>query len=302
MPNLLKPFFRLIPLLFLLFACKKNAVELDNSNPGFSIEKEPNAVLRSLQMSGIYFDQDLIVSDTSKGRNWYIENVVDTTTAYEGIPSTLRFTLKGKTAPFTFQNYIVSLPTANGFWQVNPILFATPPGFSLQIPSLVQPGLLKLQISAKLVKIEAGVRVDSFYTKSIEHVVNYSVPDACELSLAGKNKQGLTFRKVNLGNVPGKLKISFLSMDSSNGNLKSDRFDLRYNSAFVLSSASTTVLATYSPSCAGINTGAQKVQGWKEYTYDYDPKQGKEAELYIQSNCTDTTSGLSWQLKMECPK
>jgi hypothetical protein len=157
-------------------------------------------------------------------------------------------------------------------------------------------------VSAKLVKFVSGVAVDSFYTQKVNQVVQFLEPEGCSIALQGKNKQGLVYRKINLGDKPGTLKIRFLSMDSSTKNKTSDRFDLKYNATYILSSSNSKPLASYIPSCSGLATGAQKRQGWREYTYKYDPIQGTKAELYIQSNCSDTTKGTSWQFEMDCPQ
>jgi hypothetical protein len=91
-------------------------------------------------------------------------------------------------------------------------------------------------------------------------------------------------------------------MDSSTSNKTSDRFDLKYNATYILSSSNTKPPAAYLPSCSGLAAGAQRRQGWKEYSYQYDPVQGTKAELFIQSNCSDTTKGTSWQFEIDCPQ
>ena len=281
----------------LFTACSKDALELKDSNSGFDPETEGGAALRSLQLNGVFFDEDPLVSDTAGGKNYYLTSIADTMYAYEGIPITLKFGFIGASAGYSIQKFFIQNPLETGYWDIGA---SSGNGFNVTIPSLVRPGKLSMLVSAKLVKYIAGIKVDSFYTKGISQIVELKVPDNCDVSLSGRNKQGLIYRKIKLGNNAGKIKISFLSMDSATSNKTSDRFDFRYNNTFVMSSSKTPVGAGFIPSCTGLSVGAQKVQGWKEYTFTYDPKNGTDAELYIQSNCTDTTKGLSWQLKMQC--
>lgn len=288
-------------LVFLILGgCSKATLEIPDTDPRLDPASDIEGVLKALQLPSDFYDEEAPApSDTSDNRNWYIVGNQDTSFVYEGVPVTLKFT--GKGAPNTYQvrQLYLEMPPTTGHWLIkqsgsNSITFS--------IPSLVRAGYLNMLVSAKLVKFVGGVAADSFYTQKVKQVVRLLEPEGCSFTLQGKNKQGLIYRKINLGDKPGTLKVRFLSMDSSTSNKTSDRFDLKYNATYILSSSNTKPPAAYLPSCSGLAAGAQRRQGWKEYSYQYDPVQGTKAELFIQSNCSDTTKGTSWQFEIDCPQ
>lgn len=290
-----------VALVFLVVGgCTKSNLEIPDTDPRLDPSTDNEGVLKSLQLTSDFFDEDpLQPSDTSDNRNWYLVGNQDTSSVYEGTPVTLRFTVKGAPSTYQIRQLYLEMPPATGHWLIKQ------PGagnITFSIPSLVRPGFLNMVVSGKLVKYVGGVAADSFYTRKVKQVVRFLEPEGCSFEIQGKNKQGLIYRKINLGEKAGSLKIRFLSMDSSTTNKTSDRFDLKYNATYVLSSSNTKVPSSYLPSCAGLAAGAQRRQGWKEYSFEYDPAQGTKAELFIQSNCSDTTKGISWQFEMDCPQ
>jgi len=283
----------------ILGGCSKATIEIDDTDPRLDPAHDIEGVLKSLQLTSDFFDEDApSPTDTSENRNWYIVGNQDSSFVYEGVPVSLKFTVKGAPAAYQVRQLYLEMPPTSGHWLIKQAGTAT---ITFTIPSIVKAGKLNMLVSAKLVKFVGGVATDSFYTQKVRQVVYYLEPEGCSFELQGKNRQSMVYRKINLGDKPGKITVRFLSMDSSTTNKTSDRFDLKYNSAYILSSSSTKVPAAYFPSCAGLAAGALKRQGWKEFTYDYDPENGTKAEVFIQSNCSDTTRGISWQFKMECP-
>jgi hypothetical protein len=295
--------FSVAIVLLILGGCSKTKPEIPDTDSRLDPKNDIEGVLKAIQISSDFYDEDPPVpSDTSNNRHWFIVGNQDTSTVYEGVPVTLGFSLKGAPSSYKVRQLYLEMPPATGHWLIKLLNAAN---ITFSIPSLVRPGDLNMMVSAKLVKYNGNVATDSFYTQKIKQVVRFLEPEGCSFKLQGKNKQGLVYRKVNLGNKPGTLKVRFLSMDSSTSNKTSDRFDLKYNAAFILTSSRTTVPNNYNPSCSGLAVGAQRRQGWREYTYVYAPS-GKTnntfAELYIQSNCSDTTRGISWQFEMDCPQ
>ncbi|HOY96917.1 MAG TPA: hypothetical protein PK509_14325, partial [Catalimonadaceae bacterium] len=282
----------------ILGGCSKSKIEIPDSSTRLDPSTDIEGVLKSLQLTSDFFDEDPpLPSDTSDNRNWYLVGIQDTSSVYEGAPVTLKFAVKGVPPSYQVRQLYLEMPPATGHWLIKQAGTAS---ITFTIPSLVRPGNLNMVVSAKLVKYSGGVAQDSFYTAKIKQLVRFLEPEGCSFELQGKNKQGLIYRKINLGDKAGTLKVKFLSMDSSTSNKTSDRFDLKYNAAYILSSSNTKVPAAYIPACTGLAAGAQRKQGWREYSYEYDPVNGTKAELFIQSNCSDTTKGVSWEFKMEC--
>lgn len=295
-----RPFLQAFTVLIILGSCAKSNLEIPDTDPRLDPVNDIEGVLKVLQLSADFYDEDPhLPSDTSDNRNWYLVGAQDSSSVYEGSPVTLKFSVKGPSASYAIKQLYLEMPPATGHWLIKQGGFNS---ITFSIPSLVKAGYLNMVVSAKLVKTVAGVAEDSFYTQKIKQVVQLLDPEGCSFALQGKNKQGLIYRKIHLGDKAGTLKVRFLSMDSSTNNKTSDRFDLKYNASFVLSSSTKSVPPAYTASCAGLAAGAQKIQGWKEYSYEYDPVNGTNAELFIQSNCSDTTKGVSWQFEMVCPQ
>lgn len=282
----------------ILSSCSKGDLELDEANPGINPAIDKEGTLRSLMIfRGIFFDADILPSDTTFGRNWYLKTTFDTLTAYEGIPVDFQVT---KSAPnaYTLSQIYVELEGATGYWQLDAV--GGVGKISLGIPSLVKSGKIPLLVSGKLRKVTVD-EVDSFYTEPIRILLDYKAPETLPASFSGKNGSQTFRRRLNLGSKKGAITVRFLSMDSSTTNKTSDRFDLKYNSKWVLSSAKTKPADNFNPTCSGLAAGAQKTQGFREYTYDYDPTNGTIADLFVQGNCTDTASGISWRMEIQGP-
>lgn len=282
----------------LFFSCSKADLELDESTPNINPSIDREGTLRSLMIfRGIFFDADILPSDTTFGRNWYLKTTTDTVTCYEGIPVDLQVT-KVAPAPYILSQIYVELEGATGYWQLDAV--GGVGKINLAIPSLVKSGKIPLLVSGKLRKATVD-EVDSFYTEPVKILLDYKAPEVLPVSFSGKNGSPIFRRRLNLGSKKGAITIRFLSMDSSTTNKTSDRFDLKYNAKWVLSSARTKPLDNFVPSCTGLSSGAQRTQGFKEYKYDFDPDNGSIADLYIQGNCTDTTKGTSWQIEITGP-
>jgi hypothetical protein len=288
--------------LFLSLSCSKNAVDLKDSEFGFDPIAEPSATLRNLHVNAIFFEEEPPVSDTANGRNWFIIPPTDSIDTYEGTTMDLRFNIKNIPIGYSVRHFLLKLPGSLGYWEVRTLGSGAPQGFNLLVPKTVRPGMLKLQISAKVARVVGGAVLDSFYTQSVEKVVNVLSPQNCGFSLTGRNRKDIIYRKINLPDRDGKLKIRFFTIDSASGNKTGDRFDVRYNARYILSSAPAKVDPNFIPGCGGLNTGAQKLQGWKEYTVDFKSAEGRTMELFVQGNCSDTTKGTSWRLEFGCPE
>jgi hypothetical protein len=281
-----------------LLSCSKGDLELDESTPNINPSIDREGTLRSLMIfRGIFFDADILPSDTTFGRNWYLKTSFDTITCYEGIPVDLQVT-KVAPGPYILSQIFVEMEGATGYWQLDAV--GGIGKINLAIPSLVKSGKIPLLISGKLRKATID-EVDSFYTEPVRILLDYKAPDVLPVSFSGNNSNQIFRRRLNLGSKKGAVTVRFLSMDSSTSNKTSDRFDLKYNSKWVVSSARTKPLDNFVPSCAGLSSGAQRTQGFKEYTYDFNPDNGSIADLYVQGNCTDTTKGTSWRIEIKGP-
>lgn len=114
-----------------------------------------------------------------------------------------------------------------------------------------------------------------------------------ETPYSESGSQGLTVRKLVLGDTPGTITIEYEMYTLP------DRLDIKYNDQWVASTASTPLAADGSPPASVCFDGAPGyVPGNGTLSFQYDPKNSKEVLIYMYG-CFGQTR---WDISVNCPE
>jgi hypothetical protein len=161
------------------------------------------------------------------------------------------------------------------------------------IPGLVNEGNIKMTLCAELACIFPGYENLRVVTDTVNFHLIVRPALRCNSLINGSN--GIFIRKMDLGSAPGRVKVRFQTDGVP------DRFDLKINGKYVLSSCPvlpgpTTIPGCKDPSCFIIIEN----QGWKEYQFNYIPSEGPFLEIFAVGWCAAENTG--WNLQIGCPE
>lgn len=295
----------------LLSACNKNYDELPDTLIGIDPVKDPNMLNKLLMLEGSFRENEPFPAKTGMtplGAT-AISGHPDTVSVSLGEPIFIQFGLNNP-IPAAFARLkamYLKVSGAKGYWSIRWDTANTTSNnfaFSFRVPyGLVRPHSFKIAyaIDIRAIRPIPLVSDTMFITDTVNTVVNLIRPANCgdTLRLPGGK---LSIRKWNLGNKKGRVKVSFLSTYS---NFDSpDRFDIKYNNRYILSTATTLLPSTQIPKCKGTGVSNEEgfiyTNGWKNYYFDYDPAISTEVIFYGLGNCYSAAGGYS--ISLSCPE
>lgn len=110
-----------------------------------------------------------------------------------------------------------------------------------------------------------------------------------------EGNDGITVRSYDLGEVPGKVKISWNTFTIK------DRVDIRYGNQWIGSTDDVLLAPNEAPpakDCDDVTTGDGFVGGVNQLVFDYDPSKSRKLDIYV-SGCLN--GGTQWYFDITCP-
>lgn len=275
--------------LFWIHGCKTADIELESKDLGIDPAKHPDAFVKLLQTRGRFYDSPMPADgDTTFGFlpiNY--PKAIDFQTASE-IP--ISFNLQNLNPLFTVDSLFFTIDGSIGHWAVPFTRTGNSFRFEFLIPRTVRKGEFCLQFK---VLVKASGR--RFLSKPGKVCVIDPPTILCSDSLQGIT--GITplllIKKMVLSEKKGK--VVFLW----NTFVIPDRFDIKYNNEFVVSSG-TLLKEGEVPNCSS-DGFVDTRRRYRVYEWDgYDPAISREITIYLHNSCLD--SNTEWRFKVVCPQ
>jgi hypothetical protein len=307
----------ILSLVIVLSACKKDYDELPDSLIGIDPVKEKTTLNKLLMLEGSFRENGIFPRKTGitpLGAT-SISNYPDTVSAGVGEPIIIQFNLSNPIPPAFAKlcSLYIKVSGSQGYWSAKWDTANTRGNefaFQLRVPfGLVRAKSFKLTYAIDIRAFRAipGSNDTIFITDTVNTFVNL-VPGAnCGDTLRLPSMR-LSIRKWNLGDRKGRVKVGFLST-FSNANAP-DRFDIKYNNRYVVSTAPTLLPPSQIPRCKGTGVDNEEgfifTNGWMqkpEWEFDYDPAISREVIVYGLGNCyigSAATGGYS--ITLSCPQ
>jgi hypothetical protein len=165
--------------------------------------------------------------------------------------------------------------------------------FSLAVPRLIKDGQIKITISSELRCTFPGQTSLRVKTDTVNAVLKLGGPLKCGFQFVGG--VGYYLQRVDLGEKPGKVKISF------NTGPIPDRMEIIYNQKNIISTCPVLPDDFKFPSCS--EEGCFTIipdQKWRDYFFDYNPDNGKYLQIIVLGWCSDPKTG--WGIRVSCPE
>lgn len=280
--------------LFFTFSCKKSDPELESNRIRIDPDREIDALNKSLQLKGHYYDGAMPVQTTTGPILFNLVVPQDTIETGEQtsifipffIPDQGRFTLCGTN---------VQVVGAKGYWRVAAVNDTGSGDYFLElaIPSLVREGNVRLRMNAELC-ISLNGQSLRVVTQPVEVLLTIRPALNCGDTLQGAT--GLTITKFYMGDKKGKVRLKL-----STGAV-GDRMDVRFGGRYILSTCGPLLRPSQYPKCSSPaecfpTTGAYQ---FRDYTFDYDPAISKFVEVYTLGFCSQPQT--VWIVRMGCPE
>jgi len=296
----------------MFWACKKSEDLTSPTILGLDPTNNKDGLNKVLQMEGHFYDEEIpkrrlaldsVIQDsldknfpvlTLGGLQRFVELA-------EGVSLFLPFQLFQNGLPFILPsgfkicNGYLKVNSSSGHWKVPVKVDANGKDFFIDviIPKFVREGKFSLNYSAEICGKFQG-RSFNFITDTTTTNIDVLPKIPCGDTITGS--YGLTIRKYLLGDKKGKVKVSFRTHEIG------DRFDLKYNNKYLLSTGTILSEGRY-PRCITPNGPSQGFiitnNTFKDYFFDYDPKISKELTFYALGSCNDART--SWDITISCP-
>jgi hypothetical protein len=303
MKKIVQNFLPVLVFSIFLFGCKKGDIDLKSTEIGIDPAVNIDMVNQLLQLEGTLVDGDLPASKKGFTGQIYPIRLRDGTlkadSIFYGYDDSLFVTFKILSMPgvYKIRSLQFKLQGAKAYWKV-PVINDNSGeyAFTFSIPRLIKQSDLRLDFNAEVFASQ-GTRRDSAVTDSATVYLKVPKPLPCNgPEIIGNN--GLFQRQVKLGNVPGKVKLLFLTGGVG------DRLDVRYNGQYIISTCPSLLSPWQFPKCNSpaecfVRTREGDVDLYKEYSFEYDPAKSKTMDIMVTGYCTDLFT--YWKLKIQCP-
>jgi hypothetical protein len=294
----------------LLASCSKSDSVLNENLIGFSPEKDKENVNRILQIRGTYrTNQNLprksspitigpftfnpsepyIIRQRPKTENDTIE-IGNETQAF--IP--IKFTNVDYGQYFKPVTVYFKVTGAKGVWKIpfERDISQIAGSISLAVPALVREGGFRVTLCAELACIFPGYDTIRVVTDTVNAFLSVRPPIPCNTTYTGG--AGLTIRKFSLGEKAGKVKVRFITYAVN------DRLEIRHGGKYVVSSCPTIPDNASYPRCSDDNCFIITNKDWREFFFDFDPRNGPFVEVIVLGWCGNTITG--WSVNVGCPE
>jgi hypothetical protein len=311
-------------LAWVISACSKTEFpELKDNQIGFNPATEKEEVNRILQVKGTYLADSAFPAKSGT-----------ITIVYQGIPFSyngsqlflfrkgvqdtievgnesnafipLRLSKVDKGDFFTPKFAYLKVTGAKGLWKIpvepdpsEPTLDISSDGFcNLAVPALVREGDIKISICVASQCNFPGYTSIMVYSDTINALLSVRKPIPCGSDTI-KGRAGLTIRKIDFGEnaLKGTVRIRFKSFGIP------DRLDVRFRQQYVVSTCNEKPDAANFPSCKPdgcFKTTGVSGQQWFDYSFPFDPANGRYAEVLVRGSCDDPRT--LWELQVFCPE
>lgn len=267
-------------LLFCVTMCKKDD-RLEYLGP-IDPAKDPSGFCKALQIEGTNNSGELPSKTTSGFR---ITNAQSSALAAQGANLYIPFTF---TASEPITGIYLRIEGSDNYWEI-PVKGQVSGGsyvFTVGIPRNILAGKSRIEYNAYNAKGETTNTI----TMNTEVALTR---DACTDGIYRESgSQGLTVRRLKLGDKAGEVLISFEMYSLP------DRLDIQYNGEWVASTAPTVLGKDQTPPPSVCYDGTVGyVSGRGTLKVNYDPAKSKEIVIYM-SGCFGATA---WDISVQCP-
>jgi hypothetical protein len=304
----------LLFLVMVISACSKTDFpELKDNKIGFDPATEKEEVNRILQVKGAFMAESALPAKSNpinlNGFNFQVPDpyIIHIWPKGEGnmdsieIGNELMAYIPVKIKQVDFGQYFkttnifMKVTGASGHWKI-PVSPESLPGeeyFTISVPSLVREGSFEISLCAELVCVFPGYESIRVFTDTVNALLNIRPPLQCGSIVRGSS--GLSIRKLDFGNSgSGKVNVRFIT-----GGIP-DRFDIRINGKYVLSSCPSLLKEGTYPQCSENTCFVITGNEWRDFEFDYNSEEGTFADVLIMGYCEDRRTG--WSLQVNCPK
>lgn len=287
--------------LSLLTACKEYPIPLPDGKIGLVGDDDINGILRSIQLRGHFFEEEMPQPDTAKTRYYKTTADSDTIQVSPGMPLYLLFTIPKLPPGLRICGTHLSLVGATGHWNIAIDSVASGGGqqaLRIIFPTLVrQSGQLSFIFNSRVCG-QKGDSTFSYVTDFDTTVVNFSAPLECGKDTISGRSKTLFFRRMTMNDKKGKVIVRFKTTEKA-GDLP-DRLDIKLGNRYVLSSGTLFPHEKF-PTCqttGGGTVGFVSTNGWREYNFQYDPNFSRDLTIQVVGNCAGGSDG--WKLFVKC--